>query len=131
MLNFIIAIMALTYEIFNEKAKGLYYDSLIGSFPLYENHDVWGFVTTAHIPFDYVLLIQAPVMWFLERFKLMNKKGLKILNTLFSSFHYIPAALITISFFIAGSLIVMPFSFIIHLGRLTSVMFESENSQQF
>ena len=57
MLNFIIAILAKTYEIYDEVSNGLYYDCLINVFPLYEYDEIWGFVTCTHVPFNFALLL--------------------------------------------------------------------------
>ena len=47
LLNFIIAILANTYAVYEEIAKGLFYDVLIAVFPLYQWHEVYGFITCA------------------------------------------------------------------------------------
>lgn len=47
MLNFIIAILAKTYEDYDAISKGIYYDSLIEIFPLYQFHEEYGFITCA------------------------------------------------------------------------------------
>ena len=57
MLNLIIGIMATSYENYAEVAKGHYYDSLISIFALYDYHDTWGFITCAHLPLNFFLIL--------------------------------------------------------------------------
>jgi len=47
LLNFIIAILGNTYAVYEEIRKGLFYDVLINVFPLYQWHEVYGFITCA------------------------------------------------------------------------------------
>ena len=60
----------------------------------------------------------------------MSRSGLKLMNTLFSAFHYGPAAVIIIVIFVVKSTVMMPFAFLKHLGKLTTNMFESESADQ-
>jgi len=47
LLNFIIAILANTYAVYQEIAKGLFYNMLIATFPIYQWDEVYGFIVCA------------------------------------------------------------------------------------
>lgn len=112
MLNFIIAILVATFQRYEEKSNGYYYQMILSIIPSMEYSEKYGAIVCATQPLDFVmLLIYFPVVFVPEESK-------AVFNTLISTILYLPIALsLTILFTITNALIT-PLVLFIHTGRI-------------
>ena len=112
MINFIIAILADTYAKLSNQSLGLYYDGLISRIPIYEDDVLYGGLIVGILPFN---LLALPMIPFYLLVKDENK--LRYINDIFTKFMFAPVALISTIVFLAFSLILLPFAYLIAIAK--------------
>eukprot|EP00347_Sterkiella_histriomuscorum_P007752 403347692 len=118
LINLIIAILATTFSILNDKKLALYYDGIIEAIPTYKYDKLYGSIICAFPPFNMITL---PFSFaFLQ---LKNIKIIKSLNLLLLHFAYSPVYLLTLLSFAIGNIILMPICYIYTVSMKVQILF--------
>ena len=112
MLNFIIAILASTFERYESNSHGYYYQMILSIIPSMEYHESYGAIVCATQPLDLILLLT-----YIPIFVIPHDKQ-PIFNTLVSTLLYLPIALCQVVFFTAVNTLIFPIVFFSHTGKI-------------
>ena len=112
MLNFIVAILASTYERYESNSHGYYYTMILGIIPTMEYHESYGAIVCATQPLDLILLFICLPMF------IVPDASKPKFNKLASTILYIPIAFCLSLFFIVTNTLMSPVAYFVHTGRI-------------
>lgn len=121
MINLIIAILATTFAVLNNKKLALYYDGIIEVIPTYKYDKLYGAIICSFPPFNMITL---PFSFLF--LKLSNVKILTKLNKILLYFAFSPVFLIAAISFAIGNIILIPFAYIFTNFVNIQMIFHSE-----
>ena len=107
MLNFVIAMLTDTYAKLSISSLGLYYDGLIHRIPIYEDDSQFGGLIVGLPPFNMLALPMIPFYLFVK-----DEGKLTYVNNAFTKVMFAPFAFILMIFFLAFTLILLPFAYL-------------------
>jgi len=122
LLNFVIAILSSTFAIYEKKQLGLYYEVIIGSFPMLEFDEHFGSIVCASPPLNVIIV---PFQWI--SFFLKDEK-LKKFNTALCHVIYFPFSIVFCLIFFVSSAMVSSFTYLNHIYVLTLTILDSDET---
>ena len=110
----IIAILSTTYEFFEDKKTGLFYEIIVGKFPTMEYDDRYGASACATPPLNIMIF---PLQWVVI-FPCWPDNWLRNYNWFLCLLVYLPLSVILTAIFLVICTICVPFSYLITCARL-------------
>jgi hypothetical protein len=125
--NMLVGILGNTYAKLDEINHGLYTDILIKNFPFYEYDHQYGFMGCGLTPFNFMLLLMAPIMMICDARGYPKEE----LNRIFTTIIYLPIAFLVTLYFTISNILMMPFTYLYHLSAQIIKLVQMGNVEDF
>ena len=125
MINLVIAILSSTYVDLSRVSNGLYCDTLVKVFPIFDWDHLYGSLVVAHTPMQVLYPIVIALLNLCP-----NDYVVWLLNETFANIFFLPVGLIVTAFFTFLNTLLMPVAYFSHIYTLSSNIRGKENGTQ-
>ena len=122
-LNFVIAILTSTFERYDDKQLGLYYEVIVGLIPSMEYDEKFGALVCAQPPMNLLIF---PFQWI--QLLPLGENFLLWYNNMMCHLMYLPINLVLTAWFTIVNIILMPFAYFFHTIALIKTLTSSDET---
>lgn len=111
-LNLVIAILATTYNELNQYKRGLFFDTVVKTIPIYKTNKTYGALVCAYPPLNVLMLTLTPVYFLFDLTMGKNAKVTRMFNWSLQVLFYLPILALATGVFILFNLLCLPIAYI-------------------